>query len=86
MTMARPTRRGEVPRFGSVWTWGEPVGGRTQLMALGVKNGPFRANLIALVVGPLDHSAIFEVDPHWVWSDHGIVLDKWTCIDEGPDL
>ena len=86
MTRGRQVRPGELPRFGSVWTWGEPVPDRTKLMALGVRHGPLRAYLIALVLGSFDHSAVFEVDPHWVWSTHGIVLDKWVCIDEGPDL
>jgi hypothetical protein len=79
----RPVRPGEVPKFGSVWSW--RVGG-TPRLALGLKK-----------VG--DHYVLVNIDLHsgglsesvMQWTTKafvgmGAVLDGWFCVEDAPTV
>jgi hypothetical protein len=84
MTEPRRARPGELPKFGSVWSW-TTEGPRR--MALGLRKKPSSWGeayyLTAVILGA---KPWVEDDMQWSMQAHvgmGAVLDGWFCWDEG---
>ena len=83
MTRGRHVVYGEHPRFGSVWTYGEPEPESPLYVALGVTAGWLKSIRILPPGGGTGH--IIEVEDSMLWRQGGTELPNWICIDEGPD-
>lgn len=83
----RRRRPGEMPRFGSVWSWGREDEDHfldARIVLTVTPTGIVRH----IPIGPAIHGPHQElrVQGYMAWGSDALDIGDWFCIDEGPDL
>lgn len=79
----RSARPDEIPRYGSVWTWG--TGGVLRMALALTEEPPYRVLITYVVVSTPNGRSIGTIGK-MLWRDpRNTVMNSWVCVDEGPE-